>query len=289
MSGGASGAGPSGAARRAAAPASGDREGAALTGGAPPGGAATGAGLSVEGLVARVGGFRLRADLVAPPGALVAVIGPSGSGKSTLLAALAGFAPVEAGRIRVGGRDIAALPPAERPATLLFQENNLFPHLSVAANVGLGLRPDLRLAPAERARVEAALAEVGLVGLGDRLPEALSGGQRQRAALARALIRDRPLLLLDEPFAALGPGQRAAMLTLVARTMRPRGATVLLVTHAPEEARRADLAAWCENGRIDGARPPATLFAAPPPGLAAYLGEPLAGPHDADRAPFEPS
>ncbi len=241
--------------------------------------------IAVEGLVAKAGDFTLRADLAAPAGALCAVIGPSGAGKSTLLAAMAGFAPVSAGRIRVQGREIGGLAPADRPVTLLFQENNLFPDLDVAANVGLGLRPSLSLSRAERARVAEALAETGLEGLGARTPQALSGGQRQRAALARALLRDRPVLLLDEPFAALGPGLRAQMLDLVDRTLRARGATVLLVTHQPEEARRADLVAFCAEtraagagegapggGRILGAVPAAAAFADPPAALAAYLG-----------------
>ena len=227
--------------------------------------------LCVEGLRVRVGDFTLDADLALPAGALCAVIGPSGAGKSTLLNAIAGFFAPEAGRILVEGLDVTETAPADRPATLLFQENNLFPHLDLAANVGLGLRPALQLTPAERARVADALAEVGLEGYGVRKPEALSGGQRQRAALARALLRDRPVLLLDEPFAALGPGLRADMFTLVERTMRPRGAAVLMVTHNPEDARRADLAAFCDAGRIDGARPAEALFAAPSTALSAYL------------------
>jgi thiamine transport system ATP-binding protein len=231
--------------------------------------------IAVEGLVARAGGFRLAADLAVPAGAICAVIGPSGGGKSTLLAAIAGFAPVETGRILVAGRDVAGLPPAERPTTLLFQENNLFPHLTVAANAGLGLRADLRLAPADRERVGAALAEVGLGGFGERRPDQLSGGQRQRAALARALLRDRPALLLDEPFAALGPAQRAEMLALARARTVPRGIATLLVTHDPAEARRCDLVAFCavtaEGGAIDGARPAADAFAAPGPAMAAYL------------------
>ena len=227
--------------------------------------------IAAEGLRVALDGFALEADLAVPDGALCAVIGPSGAGKSTLLSAIAGFLPAT-GRVLVNGRDIAGLPPAERPVTLLFQENNLFPHLTVAQNVGLGLRPALRLSRAERARVAEALAETGLERLGERMPEALSGGERQRAALARALLRDRPVLLLDEPFAALGPGLRAEMLALVARTMKPRGAATLLVSHDPEEARRADLAAFCDAGRIAGARPAEAFFADPPPGLAAYLG-----------------
>jgi thiamine transport system ATP-binding protein len=228
--------------------------------------------IAVEGLVARAGAFTLRADLHVAAGEICALVGPSGGGKSTLLNAIAGFVPVEAGAIRVGGRAIAGLAPAARPVTLLFQENNLFPHLTLAENIGLGLRPSLRLSADERARVSAALAETGLDGLEDRRPDALSGGQRQRAALARALLRDRPALLLDEPFAALGPGKRAEMLDFVARMMRPRGAAVLMVTHQPEDAAQADIVAFCANGRIAGARPAEQAFSDPTPDMAAYLG-----------------
>jgi thiamine transport system ATP-binding protein len=231
--------------------------------------------LAVERLTVRLGGFTLDADLAVPAGALCAVIGPSGAGKSTLLAAVAGFVTPEAGRITVDGTDLAGQPPAARPVTMLFQENNLFPHLSIAANVGLGLRPSLSLTRSERSRAADALAQVGLEGMEDRLPEALSGGQRQRAALARALLRDRPVLLLDEPFSGLGPGLRAEMLGLVRRLAADRGKAVLMVTHAPEEAQGvAELTAFCETGRITGAVETARLFADPPAALAAYLGPP---------------
>ncbi len=160
--------------------------------------------------------WRMTADLALPAGSSTALIGPSGAGKSTLLNAIAGFQELGAGRILWRDRDIGGLAPAERPVTLLFQEHNLFAHLTVAQNVGLGLRPDLRLDRDGQARVAAALAEVGLEGLGPRRPAQLSGGQRQRVALARALLRARPLLLLDEPFAALGPA-------LARRDARPGG------------------------------------------------------------------
>lgn len=230
--------------------------------------------IDVRGAVIERGSFALTASLAVPKATLCAVIGPSGSGKSTLLEGIAGFAPLASGSIRIDGQEIGAAHPADRPVTLLFQHNNLFPHLTVAQNAGLGLRPALSLSAAEQGRVAEALAEVGLDGYGPRLPETLSGGQRQRVALARALLRDRPALLLDEPFAALGPALRDEMLGLIERTVLARGIAVLMVTHAPEEARRAAaLTALCIDGRIEGAIPTEQLFADPGPELAAYLGD----------------
>lgn len=224
-------------------------------------------------LRARRGGFALQADLAVPKATVCAVIGPSGAGKSTLLEALAGFGEVLGGSARIDGREILHLPPAQRPLTLLFQENNLFPHLSVAANVGLGLRGRLRLSVDEASRVEAALADCRLEGLGPRLPEALSGGQRRRAALARAILRDRPALLLDEPFEGLGPALREALADLIRRLAEGRGMAVLMVTHDPDDARRAArLVAPCVDGRIAGALPVAEALDAPASPLAAYLG-----------------
>ena len=177
------------------------------------------------------------------------------------------------GRLLWDGRDITGLAPAERPVTLLFQEHNLFAHLSAAQNVGLGLRPDLRLGREGWARVEAALAEVGLEGMGMRRPGQLSGGQRQRVALARALLRARPVLMLDEPFAALGPGLRAEMLDLVARIREEQGATLLIVTHSPEDARRiAGRVVLVEGGVAHAPVATERLFADPPPALTDYLG-----------------
>jgi thiamine transport system ATP-binding protein len=230
--------------------------------------------IEIAGLIARAGDYTVTADLTVPAGAVCAVIGPSGGGKTTLLNAIAGFAPIEAGTIRIAGRDVTGLHPADRPVTLLFQSDNLFPHLTLAQNTGLGLRPSLSLTREERARVETALADVGLAGLGPRLPGQLSGGQQSRAALARALLRDRPALLLDEPFSALGPAQRAEMLALTRTRAVPRGIAVLMVTHDPDEARTCDFVAFCAEGRVGGARPAAQAFAAPSPDLAAYLGGP---------------
>ncbi|OWJ80779.1 ATP-binding cassette domain-containing protein, partial [Haematobacter genomosp. 1] len=143
--------------------------------------------LRLEQVTIRQGDFVLSADFTVEAGRRVAVMGPSGAGKSTLLNAIAGFLPLASGRILWAGEDIGGLRPGARPMTVLFQDNNLFPHLTVSQNVGLGLRPDLRLGEPERRQVAAALADVGLEGLGARRPAALSGGQAGRVALARAL------------------------------------------------------------------------------------------------------
>ena len=138
----------------------------------------------------------------------------------------------------------------------------------------LGLRPDLRLSLAEKTKVEAALDRVGLGGLGARKPGQLSGGQIGRAALARALLRARPLLLLDEPFAALGPALKADMLDLVAEVAGETGATLLMVTHDPADAKRiADVTVLVADGVAHPPGPTAELFADPPPALRAYLGQ----------------
>src|SRR5262245_4510060 len=173
--------------------------------------------IDLAGVTFRYEDMQMRFDLHVASGECLAIIGPSGAGKSTLLALIAGFERAEAGSIRIDGQDVTGLPPAARPVTMLFQEHNLFAHLTVAANVGLGIHPGLRLTAADRDKVEWALAEVGLAGFAGRRPAQLSGGERQRVALARALVRKRSVLLLDEPFAALGPALRREMLDLVAR------------------------------------------------------------------------
>jgi thiamine transport system ATP-binding protein len=150
--------------------------------------------LTLETLRLTVDDFTLTADWSVHPGARVAVIGPSGAGKSTLLMALAGFLVPTQGRILWQGQDLAEIAPGDRPLSILFQDQNLFPHLTVAQNLGLGLSPRLRLTPAQHLQVEQALTRVGLPGMGARKPAQLSGGQQGRAALARALLRARPML-----------------------------------------------------------------------------------------------
>ena len=229
--------------------------------------------LRLEGISARRGEFVLEADLEVARGGHLSLIGPSGGGKSTTLDVIAGFLTPEAGRVLIDGRDVTRLGPADRPVAMLFQEHNLFPHLDAAANVGLGINPNLRLTADDRARIAVALAEVGLEGLGARRPAELSGGQRQRVAIARALLRDRPVLLLDEPFAALGPAQRAEMLELIARLRVERSLTVVMVTHSPDDAARAGGGlSIVADGKVSAPQNAADLLADPPPELAAYLG-----------------
>ena len=236
--------------------------------------------LELQDVTFRYEAMTMRFSLSVAAGEFLAIIGPSGAGKSTLLSLIAGFDRPLAGRILAEGRDITGLPPAVRPVTMLFQDHNLFAHLDVDANVGLGIHPGLKLTMADRGRIAEALARVGLAGMERRLPGQLSGGERQRVALARSLVRDRPLLLLDEPFAALGPALRREMLELVDHMRRERRMTVLMVTHQPDDARLAGgRTAWVEDGAIRRIGPTAALFA--DPGFAAlrlYLGEPPPAP-----------
>jgi thiamine transport system ATP-binding protein len=143
----------------------------------------------------------------------------------------------------------------------------------VTQNIGLGIRPDLKLSEEERDRVATALERVGLAGHATKRPGALSGGQQSRAALARVLVQARPLVLLDEPFAALGPALRNEMLDLVQDLVRETGASLLMVTHAPEDVRRiAEEVIFVAEGRAEPPQPAAALLDNPPPALRAYLG-----------------
>jgi thiamine transport system ATP-binding protein len=215
-------------------------------------------------------------DVAFEPSTITALIGPSGSGKSTLLALVAGFETPASGRILVGSEDVTALPPSARPVSMIFQENNLFAHLNVAANVGLGISPALRLSRSDHQRVLDALERTGLAGKEKRLPRELSGGERQRVALSRALVRDRPVLLLDEPFASLGPALRDEMLDLLVAVQQERQMTALLVTHHPEDARRASRRiVFLEEGRVAAAGDTQSFYGADSPQVfRRYIGLP---------------
>lgn len=217
---------------------------------------------------------------------ITAVMGPSGSGKSTLLNLVAGFETPKAGRVLIGGKDVTAYPPAARPVSMVFQENNLFAHLNVEQNVGLGRSPALKLGEADRSAIKEALSRTGLAGKEKRLPRELSGGERQRVALARVLVRERPVLLLDEPFASLGPALREDMLDLVAGLQAERAMTVLFVTHQPEDARRiAQAMVFLENGTVAATGPAEDFFnGSGPEVFRHYIGSVTAGDRSHDIA-----
>ncbi|MES0880216.1 ATP-binding cassette domain-containing protein [Roseibium sp. SCP14] len=219
------------------------------------------------------GGFTLNADFVIEAGSRVAIIGPSGAGKSTLLETIAGFRDLTRGQVLWKQIDLTSLSPGKRPIAMLFQDGNLFPHLTAEQNVALGLRPNGKLSKDERNQVQAALARVGLHGMATRKPSELSGGQQSRAALARVLVQKRELLLLDEPFAALGPALKTEMLDLVSDLALETGTTLLMVSHAPEDARRiADQTVLVAEGIAHAPVPTSELFESPPPALREYLG-----------------
>lgn len=227
--------------------------------------------LQLDHLCLHQDGFRLHADWSVGPNEKIAIIGPSGAGKSTLLMGIAGFLAAERGRIIWDGIDLAARTVGARPMTILFQDHNLFAHLSVTDNLGLGLSPRLWLNADQRDQIASVLQRVGLTGLGARKPGDLSGGQQSRVALARALLRARPILLLDEPFSALGPAMRHEMLDLTAELAA--NATVLMVTHDPKDAERfADRVVFVSDGQAQPPIKTADLFANPPPDLRGYLG-----------------
>ena len=184
----------------------------------------------------------------AAAGEITAIRGASGAGKSTLLDLVAGFLLPALGHITISGADVTQLTPERRPVSIQFQSETLFEHLSAARNVALGLpRPD-------PARVTAALAEVGLPDIGPQRAATLSGGQKQRVALARTLLRDRPVLLLDEPFSALDDDTRATTRALVkSLTRKHKWATVLVTHHADDIAAIADRVYLLQNGVLTAA------------------------------------
>jgi len=189
-------------------------------------------------------------DLDVGPGMIAGLTGRSGSGKSTCLDLIAGFLQPSGGVLEIAGRDVLALPPGARPVTILFQQNNLFDHLSAADNVGLGLNPSLRLNAAEKDAVASALARVGLAAQAAAPAKRLSGGERQRVALARCLVRNRPVLLLDEPFSALDAETRGEMLELVREIVSDNNLAALMVTHDARDCERiADRQYKIENDR----------------------------------------
>ncbi|WP_291296845.1 ABC transporter ATP-binding protein [Elioraea sp.] len=197
-------------------------------------------------------------------GEIVTLLGASGCGKTTLLRIIAGFVAPDSGTVRLGGQDALAMPVNRRPIGVVFQSYALFPHMTVARNVGYGLR--VRGVPREeqRRRLAEALELVSLTAFADRYPAQLSGGQQQRVALARALVLAPQLLLLDEPFSALDAKLRAAMQSEVRRLIKSVGITAVFVTHDQDEAMGiSDAIAVMRGGRIEQAGPPAEVYDRP--------------------------
>jgi len=230
--------------------------------------------IRLEDLHFRYDDYTADFDFEIARGEFVAVIGPSGSGKSTLLSLIAGFDRPQSGRILLAGADMTQAPPSARPVTMVFQDHNTFAHLDLWTNVALGISPSLKLSAAEKLEVDEALARTGLAALARRKPGEVSGGERQRVAIARALLRDEPILLLDEPFAALGPALRREMLDLVKELQAEKAYTVMLVSHNPEDALyAASRTAFLSNGRIIAFEPTRQLLQRRDlPEIESYIG-----------------
>ena len=169
-----------------------------------------------------------------------ALLGRSGSGKSTLLNLIGGFLQPHAGDIQWQGDSLLELQPDQRPVTTLFQQNNLFEHLSVWKNVALGICPTLRVEPVQRTQITTALSDVGLAGFEQKMPGQLSGGEQQRVALARCMLRRKPVLLLDEPFSALDATTRFEMIALLKQLIEQYQPCVLMITHDEGDAQALD-------------------------------------------------
>jgi putative thiamine transport system ATP-binding protein len=181
-------------------------------------------------------------DAVVKPGEVLTIMGPSGSGKSTALAAIIGTLGPDfsvSGRLVLDGCDVTALPTRARGIGLLFQDDVLFPHLSVGGNLAFAVPATLRGRQVRRAAIEAALAKAGLAGFADRDPGTLSGGERARVALMRTLLAEPKALLLDEPFSRLDAGLRDHVRAFVLDLIRAERIPAILVTHQPDDARAA--------------------------------------------------
>ena len=172
------------------------------------------------------------------PDKIYAVVGPSGAGKSTFLNLISGFASISSGSIIWNGQEISNLPPAKRNVSILFQDNNLFPHLSVWRNLALAVTHWPKISRNNEEKLKAVMSEVGILGLENRKPSQLSGGQQSRVALARVLLQKNKILLLDEPFSALGPSLKDQMLELIKKISKNKKLLVLMVTHEPADAKK---------------------------------------------------
>lgn len=213
-------------------------------------------------------------DLHIDDGELVCLLGPSGSGKSTVLRMIGGFLEPSTGSIEIAGENVSGTPPERRPTGMVFQSHALWTHMNVFGNIAFGLR--LRRLPRKtiREKVEAVLDLVGLKGFGDRQVHQLSGGQQQRVALARSLVLEPKILLLDEPFASLDQHLRERLREEVRDIQHRLKITMLFVTHAQDEALElADRIVVMNHGRIEQVAPPGEVYHEPKtPFVAGFIG-----------------
>ena len=180
--------------------------------------------------------LRIDSNFKVPIGTGAALMGPSGSGKSSILSVIAGFYQPQKSLVIFKGQPLGPLKPAERPLTILFQEHNLFTHMNVWQNIAIGLNNKLKINQRQQGLIDESLAWVGLEGFQNRSPATLSGGQKQRVALARCLARNKPLLLLDEPFVGLDQSRQQTMRELIKRMIKEKAMTLLIATHQQEDA-----------------------------------------------------
>ena len=222
--------------------------------------------LDIEAVTLAYGGTKVvdQVTLDVQPGELVALLGPSGCGKTTLLRAIAGFLRPQSGRILFDGRPVDHLPPGRRQVGIVFQNYALFPHMSAAENVAYGLQARRVPRPDIGPRVAAALDAVQMAGFAERRPSQLSGGQQQRVSLARAIVTEPAVLLLDEPFAALDRALRLDLQLEIKRLQRRLGLTAVMVTHDQDEAMSmADRMAVMRAGRLEQVDAPAAVYDTP--------------------------
>ncbi len=226
-------------------------------------------------------------DLEIIAGDFLAILGPSGCGKTTLLRMIGGFIEPSSGRIMVDGTDVTEQPPERRPTNMVFQGYGLFPHMTVRQNIAYGLKLKRIAAPDIEARIRRMLELTKLIALADRLPSELSGGQQQRVAVARALIMEPPVLLLDEPFSALDLKLRQSMQEELRRIHREVGGTFVFVTHDQGEAMAlANRIAVMNDGKLEQLGSPEDLYLRPQSRFVAqFIGEAnvLTGKRDRDH------
>ncbi|MGI8868466.1 MAG: ABC transporter ATP-binding protein [Mycobacteriales bacterium] len=223
-------------------------------------------GLELAGISKVLGGRVIveKMELTVAPGELICLLGPSGCGKTTTLRMIGGFLSPESGSVRIGGKDYTTSPPEKRPTAMVFQNYALWPHMSVAGNIGFGLKVRKMKRTQIRERVDWALDLVKLGHHRDSMPARISGGEQQRVALARALVLEPQVLLMDEPLSNLDAKLRIQVREDIRAIQRRLGITTVLVTHDQDEALSvADRIAVMNDGRIEQNASPATLYARP--------------------------